>query len=492
MEKYRLVSASFTKLKGLSNVNLTFSDSLTAIMGVNGVGKTTVIHALACAFQPDANGHGEDHRFPFFFVPNTDALWNGSEFSLELENEDSHGNRNIVPRRRYSKNADRWSPRYNNRPKRNVYYIGIETCLPEIEKASQTNRIIYSSRTMNDRVSQKTIRSAAEILNKEYAQLLDNSYHNKHFSGVQLRSGMKYSSLSMGTGEQRILKILDRVYKAEAYSLILIDEIDLLLHVSALKRLIDKLHAVAVDRHIQIVFTTHSLEVLNMQDKVEIRFIDSVKKPDGTSINMVYCAPNDAIVRGLTGQSNHPLKIYVEDDYSAAIVKYVLKKFQACRKADLHTFGSAGNAFTLAAGKVLAGENVTNTAIVIDGDVYTAADDKMDQCQKALSGTEIGVEEKRNLAVSTIIQYNLPGGKSPEEFAFELLISSESDSEIAQIAREINAVGDRHHLISSICKQMQEPLETVVTDVIRIIEHTEEWLRYIEPIEQWIDARKDI
>lgn len=80
MEKIILDSVHFNKLKGLNNVNIKFSDTLTAIMGVNGSGKTTVIHALACLYQPD--GNGENHKFPEFFVPNTDALWKGSKLNV--------------------------------------------------------------------------------------------------------------------------------------------------------------------------------------------------------------------------------------------------------------------------------------------------------------------------------------------------------------------------------------------------------------------------
>ena len=51
MVHYKLKSAHFINLKGLKNVTLNFEKRLTAIMGVNGSGKTTVIHALACAYQ---------------------------------------------------------------------------------------------------------------------------------------------------------------------------------------------------------------------------------------------------------------------------------------------------------------------------------------------------------------------------------------------------------------------------------------------------------
>lgn len=215
-------------------------------MGVNGSGKTTVIHALACIYQPDANG--ENHKFPEFFVPNTDALWQGSEFHVINENENNKGKRVTLPSRRYSKDFDRWSPRYINRPKRNIYYVGIDTCLPEIEKETTTNRIIYESSQLTDKISSKVASISAYILNKDYNCLIDNLYNRKHFIGVELNSGLKYSSLSMGSGEQRVIKIINVMLKAEPYSLVLIDEIDLLLHISALRKLIKKIYDIALKK----------------------------------------------------------------------------------------------------------------------------------------------------------------------------------------------------------------------------------------------------
>lgn len=132
MEKTILKSVFFKKLKGLNDVKIEFTKPLTAIMGVNGAGKTTVIHALACIYRPD--GNGENHKFPEYFVPNTDALWQGSEFHVVNEVEGKDRTRVILPSRKYEKAFDRWAPRYDDRPKRNIYYIGIDTCLPEIEK----------------------------------------------------------------------------------------------------------------------------------------------------------------------------------------------------------------------------------------------------------------------------------------------------------------------------------------------------------------------
>lgn len=323
MEKYILQSASFKKLKGLQEANFTFSEYLTAIMGVNGSGKTTVIHALACAYQPPENGNGENHKFPDFFIPNTDSLWTGSAFSIENKKENG-----TTITRQYTKENDRWKPRYNDRPKRNIYYIGIDTCLPEIEKTTTTqSRIQYTSSQRNDRDSIKIIKHAAYILNKKYATLINNEFRNKHFTGVKLESQLQYSSLSMGTGEQRTIKILETVIKAEPYSLILIDEIDLLLHVSSLKKLIRKLSILAKNKHLQIIFTTHSLEMLQLTQYVKIQYIDTIhSSTDGNDSEktVVYSGINSDLIYNLTGEPSNILKIYVEDELAKSIVKELL------------------------------------------------------------------------------------------------------------------------------------------------------------------------
>lgn len=51
-EQY-IESIHFDKLKNLKDLTLNFSDTrLTAIMGVNGAGKSTILHALACCYKP--------------------------------------------------------------------------------------------------------------------------------------------------------------------------------------------------------------------------------------------------------------------------------------------------------------------------------------------------------------------------------------------------------------------------------------------------------
>ena len=490
MEKIQIKSVFFKKLKGLNNVKIEFTKPLTAIMGVNGSGKTTVIHALACIYQPD--GNGENHKFPEFFIPNTDASWQGSEFTVVNEVEGRNKNRIIAPSKKYEKAFDRWNPRYDSRPKRNVYYIGIDSCMPEIEKSTATSRIGYSSNDRTDRISKKAVEIAAYILNKDYDVLVDNKYRKKHFLGVSTKSGLKYSSLSMGTGEQRTIKIIEKVLNAEPYSLILIDEIDLLLHVCALRRLIEKLNCLARDKHLQIVFTTHSLEMLDLKDCICLQYIDIQRKSDGTSNMLIYSSPNSDIIRNLTGQISKPINICVEDVYSQAIVKTLLRKYSISAKASIIKYGSATNAFSLIAGQHMSGTNLTNWLVILDGDKYTTADEKETQMKKAYSGTENDIEQRRSEALTCISQYKLPDNTAPEEFLYSLLIKCESDNEIVRTALSINAANDTHHLISHIKEQLQENMDTLISQIVSMVEHTEEWKVYISPVEDWIKSRIDI
>lgn len=493
MESYEIKSVFFENLKGLINAKFVFTKPLTAIMGVNGSGKTTVIHALACAYQPPDGGHGENHRFSDFFIPNTDALWQGSKFYVVNEKTDDKNKKTIQPSRKYEKAFDRWNPRYADRPKRNVYYIGINTCLPEIEKKTTQTRIKYSSATMGDRISKKIISEAAYVLNKDYETLIDNTYQKKHFTGVKLQTGLKYSSLSMGTGEQRTIKILDRVLNSEPYSLILIDEIDLLLHVSSLKHLIQRLDAIARERHLQIVFTTHALEMVELTQYVSIQYIDNVRQLDGTEQSVVYSSISSDLIYSLTGCTDHPLTIYVEDEFAKTVVKKALRMLNMSVKADVIKYGAIGNAFTLASAKILADVDTANTLIVLDGDKYRTYDEKIEQIKKKLSGTEQNIEEKWNQAVSIMAQFNLMEGVPPERFFHDILVQNgDATNELVIAASEIHAVHDSHEWLYNIREKLNDTEENLVRDIIDIASESDAWNNYIQPIIEWLALRKSV
>lgn len=308
-----------------------------------------------CAYTPYEKG--EDYKFCYFFTPNPDASWKGSSFTLI--NYDFNEKKEIS--KKYEKQEDRWA-RYASRPQRDTYFMGISSSIPEIELEKKTSFINYTSKKLNDKLTEKIVKDASYILNKNYEELLSHETGRKKYMGVRTKDGIVYSALSMGAGEQRVIKILQTAYSAYQYSLILIDEIDLLLHVDAFRKLIQTLSYIATDRNLQIIFTTHSLEMQHLGQYADIRYIEQQKDK-----MLVYNSINPDLLYKMSGEIKRKYSIYVEDGFAAAIVQKIARELNMLRHISTIIYGSAENAFTVAAGKVLSGEDTESILIVIDG-----------------------------------------------------------------------------------------------------------------------------
>lgn len=488
----RLSGMTIEHLKGLSKCDLHFARSLIAIMGVNGVGKSTVIQALACSFRPDlrdgrSEHQGERIRFTAFFRPNTDATWKGSEFTLHYDFVNSKGEiRKSGITREYYKRTDRWAPRYSNQPIKDTKYIGISSCIPEIEKDRYYGAINYEKHSLTDKTSEHVLKDAAYILNKDYEALTVNKTSWKEYIGVST-SKVAYSSLSMGAGEQRLIKILQTLYSINTFSLILIDEIDLLLHSDALIRFIKIAYQIAEKRHLQIIFTTHSLVMNRVKDIVQIIYLQQ-----GDDQTYVYDGLTTTGWSEISGQTIRPIHIFVEDELSKTIINSIAYSLNMKKKVQVDCFGAAENAFVLATGLAIEKSNTENLLIVLDGDVYISNDEKKNQLKKKYTGTEEKHDNNINAALSLITQYNLPADNSPEEFLHSLLKDSNNDNEIITTAKGIQAVRDRHDWIDDIADKIDDRSETVMEKIIEECSKNENWANYVKPIYDWLEQRKDI
>lgn len=256
-----------SKLKGLYNLDLVFDKNLVAIMGVNGAGKSTILHALACI--NNRYEKGEEYKFNYFFTPTTDTTWKDSCFTVVTYDE----NEKKTSEKTFMKNKKRWI-NYADRPKRDIYYLGVSTCIPEIEIEKTKSFINYISNQDNGKNAKNIVNDASYILNKDYTELLLNETSKKKYMGVSTQEGVSYSSLSMGAGEQRVIKILQMMYSAHQYSMLLIDELDLLLHADAFRKLVEKISDIASKKNMQIIFTTHSMEMTELTKFADIRYIE--------------------------------------------------------------------------------------------------------------------------------------------------------------------------------------------------------------------------
>lgn len=174
----------------------------------------------------------------------------------------------------------------------------------------------------------------------------------------------------MSAGEQKVFHILKTIYEAGKYSLILVDELDLLLHDLALKRLIEVIVERAEDKKLQVIFTTHRESVVE-RDDINIRHIFS-------SNQKTYCLNEtkpDALTR-LIGGPIRSINIFVEDDLSKAIVNQIASKLKLKKHIQVDRFGAALNCFTIVAGMYLNNNNLKHHFFILDGDVYITEEEK--------------------------------------------------------------------------------------------------------------------
>lgn len=397
---HKLISMSVENLKNLKNLEIDFQGkNVTAILGPNGNGKSTILHALASAFSPLENGKGENYKFSDFFLPNTDATWNDSCLSIKYSYKDKREEHIIV--REYRKTQVRWTPRYVNRFKREVYYIGIDKCVPMIESEKKQSKVNYATQALQSPEISTVLSKASYILNKQYIRFNSHQTGSKEFIGVEV-ANLKYSALSMSAGEQKVFHILKTIYEAGKYSLILVDELDLLLHDLALKRLTDVIVERAESKSLQVIFTTHRESVVERND-INIRHIYS-------SEIQTYCLNEtkpDALTR-LIGGPIRSVNIFVEDDLSKAIVNQVASKLKLKKHIQVDRFGAAANCFTIAAGMFLNNKELTNYYFVLDGDVYVSKKEKEAQIRKKIVGDDPLMVEIQEATLNSIFQYNLP------------------------------------------------------------------------------------
>jgi ABC-type lipoprotein export system ATPase subunit len=487
----KLEKLEVATLKNLKDVELDFTQApLTAIMGANCSGKTTVLHALACAFSPpDANT--PNYKFPQFFKPNTDSLWSGSDFIVQY----SHRLGAAQPesyRQRYSKAQDRWVPRYEKRPARYTRFLMIRDSVPEVETIN-LNAMIHYQRTSLDGASDQAIRdTAGQILNRSYSQYhsVVYQYGARRSIGVSV-GALTYPALSMSSGEQRVFRILDAVINAPDYALILIDEIDLFLHQDALQRLLSKLAEHCESKRKQLVFTTHFPPVAKMYDQMSVMTLH--RAPNKT---LLWSGYSHAALRHITGTQEKPITVFVEDDVAEAIIAQVARELRIRPYTNIGHYGPAVNAFALGAGMVLSEKPIENTLIVLDGDVLSSRKERRDRVGKSCTGNGAVHDGQRKRLMALVRSLSPDSKQSPEQVLHAFLHNLTGEGlddefrDLLEIAQGVVNVPERHGFVGKIVEHTGESREVALSKIVSLASKAGGWKRYTRLVRFWLTAKR--
>lgn len=235
---------------------------------------------------------------------------------------------------RVKNKGGKWN-KYSRRVRRNVVFFGIERVVPHSEKS--VSRSYRRAFTEKDRQGwEESVRKAvSRILGSEYKSFWHKEYGKYHLPMVKTRSAT-YSGFNMGAGENALFEIFSTILAWPEGTLIIVDELELGLHEEAQTRFIDELKKVCEERHIQIICTTHSMNVLRSVPPEARFFIERIGEQ-----TIVTPGISPAFAGGkLAGENSNELDIFVEDNRARILVQSVLAQ-EVRLRVNILTIGSA-------------------------------------------------------------------------------------------------------------------------------------------------------
>ena len=425
------------KFRGFQDVEFELGKLITVISGQNGTQKTTILGMLSQSFsitdeenpmkdeKPLSGGNyissfadkfklsekfdkAGDHEWTLFFVDK-----NIPQYEIESINRDK--SKGTI---RFWKKGDR--SKGSGFIQLPVIYLSLKRLLP----IAEDNNLIENeemSLSENDFIFYKNWFNKILILTREKDQVVSSNYlssANKQTVGANTDH---YDWKSNSAGQDNLSKILLAVlsfkklqekYKEKYQGGILaIDEIDASIYPGSQKILFDSLIQFASKYKIQIIFTTHSLTILEKanelqsdskrQGQIKLMFLT---KQDGR-INIKndtnYNYIKNHLNNDLTGKvKTNKIDLYTEDKEGAIFVKSLIgRKTKNLNFIDISL--GCGNLIQLASVKVPS-FTYPNSIIVLDGDVK---------------------ENKNQLSCANKLKnvLLLPLNKSPEQFLSKFL-----------------------------------------------------------------------
>jgi len=253
----RTIKVSYGQIRGLREVTINFCYPITAIAGLNGSCKTTVLALSACAFHNSPNGFKLSGRkqpyytFSDFFIQTKEEVGLGDiiiEYEI-LYDEWNGFEPGAGWQHRVKKLGGRWN-NYDSRVDRTVVFLGVERIVPHSERSvSKSYRGRFKLGT--DHGWEDNVREVvSRILGTDYASF---SYrrHSKYRLPIVAKKDQKvYSGFNMGTGEHSLFELFSIINECPNGSLILIDEIELGLHEKAQENLIQELKKILQEAQI--------------------------------------------------------------------------------------------------------------------------------------------------------------------------------------------------------------------------------------------------
>jgi hypothetical protein len=297
------------RVRAFTDQAVEFDFPVTALIGTNGGGKSTVLGAAAIAHKSIRPG--------LFFPKSSIGDESMSNWSIGYDLVDKSKNPNQLIQRNARFRNSKWAR--DDLIDRPVLYFGIQRTVPagerrEFKKFAAMNYKFEGTREGLSRTVQEQV---ARILGKDVSsfQRADVSSSQQFYVGGN--GSITYSEFHFGAGESSIIRMVSEIEAAEKNTLVLIEEIENGLHPVAVRRMVEYLIDVAERRSIQSAFTTHSEDALSPLPAEAIwSSIDGETRQGRISIEAL---------RAITGRIDQRMAIFVEDEFAREWVESIVR-----------------------------------------------------------------------------------------------------------------------------------------------------------------------
>lgn len=215
--------------------DMKFNYPVVAVVGENGIGKSTFLKAAVCAYQ-NANGKNFYPSKMFMSTHWDENALNGAviEYTVRLGDKDEN--------LKWKKTKDWGFAPKKNKPSRKVYFLDISRTLPldatagYAKIAMTANEEAGNGQALND----NSIKELSYVLGQNYtnARFIGTNIDIHREVGLLTKDCGEISQFHQGAGEDAILDLFKLLQDIPNQSLLVIDEVENSLHPQAQRRLV--------------------------------------------------------------------------------------------------------------------------------------------------------------------------------------------------------------------------------------------------------------